>query len=105
VTGLGQLDGVVFSTLILGLTVLSVIEHLVRGQRRRRAPQTSGEHRTMAGAGFDTLSVLFSPAYRHKLELDEEREVHRDQPGEDAPPRSHIDLDAGIARLVLPRRP
>jgi hypothetical protein len=44
------------------------------------------------------------PTYRNKLEYDDTKEVRRDQPGESAPPRSRVDLNAGIARLVLPRQ-
>ena len=100
---LGMLVGSVYSLLLLGVTVLGLIEQLLRVVRRRRAPAVR-EQRTMASAGFDVMSVLFSPSYRHKLEYTEAQESRRDQPAEGAPPRSHVDLDVGIAHLVIPAR-
>jgi hypothetical protein len=58
----------------------------------------------MTSAGLDVMSVLFSPSYRHKLELLEAHESRRDQLGVGAPPRSHVDLDVGAAKIVIPTR-
>jgi hypothetical protein len=97
-----MLAGLVYSTVIVGLTVLGLTEQLLRVRRRRRAP-TVPKPRTIAAGGFDVISVLFSPSYRHKLEYVEAQDSRRDQPEEGAPPRSQVDLKAGIARLVIPR--
>jgi Family of unknown function (DUF6191) len=101
--GLGMLAGLVYSALVLGVTMLGLIEQLLRVCRRRRAPAVQ-KQRTMASAGLDVMSVLFSPSYRHKLEYVEAQESRRDQPGDGAPPRSHVDLGVGIAHLVIPAR-
>jgi hypothetical protein len=98
-----MLAGLVYAALVLGLTVLGLIEQLLRVRRRRRAPAVQ-EQRTMASAGLDVMSVLFTPSYRHKLEYVEAQESRRDQPGEGAPPRSRVDLDVGMAHLVIPAR-
>jgi hypothetical protein len=50
------------------------------------------------------LGVLFDPGHRHKLEHDAFVEVDRDDDGDNAPPRSRVDLDARVARIVLPPR-
>lgn len=98
---LGVLGGVVFSALVLGVTVLAVVGQLVHLRRRPGAPTVQRRH-TVGRAGFDVISALSTPTYRNKLEYDDTQEVRRDQPGEGAPPRSRVDLDSGIARLVLP---
>jgi hypothetical protein len=101
---LGLLGGVIFSALILGVTVLAVVEHLLHA-RRRPDDRTDEQRHAVGRAGFDMISALFTPTYRNKLEYDDAQEVRRDQPGENAPPRSRIDLNSGTARLVLPRHP
>ena len=49
------------------------------------------------------LGLAFAPSTRHKKEHDEFLEVKRDEDGDAAPPRSTVDLDAGVAHLVLPK--
>jgi hypothetical protein len=49
------------------------------------------------------LGLALAPSTRHKLEHDEFLELSRDEEGDAAPPRSHVDLDTGFARIVVPR--
>jgi hypothetical protein len=97
---MGTLFAMTLPALVVGLVILGVLD-LVRTRRIQgeldAAPAT-------AAAGFDVLGVLFDPGHRHKLEHDAFVEVDRDDDGDNAPPRSRVDLEAGVARIVLPPR-
>ena len=45
---------------------------------------------------------MLAPSTKHKTEHDEYLELKRDEEGDAAPPRSHVDLDSGVARIVVP---
>ena len=101
--GLGMLVVSAYSVLMLGVAGLCVIEQLLRFRRRRYAPAVQ-QQRTMSSAALDVMSVLFSPSDRHRLEYLEAQEFRRDQPEQGSPPRSQVDLDGGMAWLVIPTR-
>jgi hypothetical protein len=86
--------------LVLLLSAVGAVEVLVARRRRRTAPRAS--RTKVAAVGFDALGLALSPGQRHKQEHDEFMELDREQPGDGAPPRSAVDLDAGTARIVLP---
>jgi hypothetical protein len=81
------------------LIVAGAIEVLV-GRRRRRAGEHPRSH--VATAGFDALGLVLAPSTKHKKEHDEYLELTRDEEGDAAPPRSAVDLDARVARIVVP---
>jgi hypothetical protein len=87
--------------LVVVLVVVGVID--VALARRRRARGDRRATARSAAAGLDVLGVALSPGHQHKLEHDEFVEFDRDEEGDGAPPRSVVDLDAGVARLVIPR--
>lgn len=97
---MGTLFAMTLPALVILLIVLGVVD-LLRTRRRQAAGDTSVAPVT-AAAGFDALGVLFSPGHRHKLEHDAFVEVDRDDEGDNAPPRSRVDLDRGVARIVVP---
>ena len=87
--------------LVILLIVGATIEIVLSGRRRRQGERP----KTVVGsAAIDVLGLAFAPSTRHKKEHDEFMEVKRDEDGDAAPPRSTVDLDAGVARLVVPRR-
>lgn len=86
--------------LVVLLVVAAAIETVLVRRRRRRGESPAQGH--VAAAGIDVLGLALAPSTRHKLEHDEYMELRRDEEGDAAPPRSHVDLDAGVARLVLP---
>jgi hypothetical protein len=86
--------------LVVLLVVAGAIETVLVRRRRRRGEAPAKGH--VATAGVDVLGLALAPSTRHKLEHDEYMELRRDEEGDAAPPRSHVDLDAGVARLVLP---
>jgi hypothetical protein len=89
--------------LVVLLIVAAAIETLVRRKHRHRG-DAPGKH-VVASAGFDTLGLVLAPSTKHRLEHDEFMELKRDEEGDAAPPRSHVDLDTGIARIVVPPAP
>jgi flagellar biosynthesis/type III secretory pathway M-ring protein FliF/YscJ len=86
--------------LVVLLVVAAAIEAALVRRRRRRGEPAPRQH--VAQVGFDTLGLALAPSTKHKLEHDEYMELKRDEEGDSAPPRSHVDLDAGVARLVVP---
>jgi hypothetical protein len=98
---MGTLFAMTLPALVIALVVIGVID-LLRTRRRQLDGETSAAPST-AAAGFDALGVLFTPGHRHKLEHDAFLEVDRDDDGDNAPPRSRVDLDSGVARIVVPR--
>ena len=88
--------------LVVLLVVAGAIETLLTRRRRKRGEAPAKQH--VAQAGFDVLGLALAPSTKYKLEHDEYMELKRDEEGDSAPPRSHVDLDAGVARLVVPAR-
>jgi hypothetical protein len=86
--------------LVLLLVVTAVVDVVITRRRRRRGDVTA-RART-AEVGFDALGLALAPSRKHKLEHDEFMEVKRDEDGDAAPPRSSVDLDSGVARIVVP---
>ena len=86
--------------LVVLLVVAGAIEAVLVRRRRKRGDTTARNH--VATAGFDALGLALAPSTKHKKEHDEYMELKRDDEGDAAPPRSHVDLDAGVARIVVP---
>ena len=97
---MSYLAAMTLPALVVLLVVAAAIEAVVVRRRRKRGAPTPRHH--VAQAGFDTLGLALAPSTKHKLEHDEYMELKRDEEGDSAPPRSHVDLDAGVARLVVP---
>lgn len=88
--------------LVVVLVVAGLVDVVLTRRHRRRGARTAKPH--VATAAVDVLGLAFAPGSRHKLEHDQFMELDREQPGEGAPPRSRVDLDAGTARIVVARR-
>jgi hypothetical protein len=87
--------------LVILLVIVGTIEVVLSSRRRRQGARS----RSVVGtAAVDVLGLAFAPGTRHKKEHDEFMELKRDEEGDAAPPRSTVDLDSGVARLVVPRR-
>lgn len=90
--------------LVLLLLAVAAVDHLLLrlGRRgvvpwRRDAPVSS--------TGFELLHAALSPGKADQLAQRNTEELVRDEEDDGAPPRSRVDLDAGVARLRIPRRP
>ncbi len=101
---MGMLFALTLPALVVGLVLLGVVD-LARARRRRRDGAAAAP--VTAAAGFDVLGSVFDPGHRHRIEHDEFVEMDRDDDGDAAPPVSRVNLDTGIARIVVPsgRRP
>ncbi len=86
--------------LVVLLVVAAVIDVLVVRRRRRRGQPTAKAK--VAEIGFDALGLALAPSRKHKQEHDEFMQLKREEEGDGAPPRSSVDLDAGVARIVVP---
>ena len=99
--------GLVFALTIPGLAVLlvalAVVERLA-SRLRRRSPLYRKRRHALSAAGVDVLSAAMTPG--KALDIDQRRstELMREDETDGAPPRSRIDLDRGVAHLVVPSR-
>lgn len=95
-----------FAMSLPALVILLIVAGTIEVALNRRHQRKGDRPKTAVGtAAIDVLGLAFSPSSRHKKEHDEFLEVKRDEDGDAAPPRSTVDLDAGVARLVVPRKP
>ena len=86
--------------LVLGLVAFAIVGHVVGRQRRGRGRQERA--RRSAGAiGLEGLAGILDPGKAHELEQRQSESLLREEDADGAPPRSHVDLDAGVARLRL----
>jgi hypothetical protein len=99
---MGSLWAMSFPALVVLLVVAAAIDVAVTRRRRHKGEATARPK--VAAAGFDVLGLALAPSTRHKKEHDEFLEVKREEDGDAAPPRSTVDLDSGVARIVLPPR-
>ena len=93
-----------FAMSLPALVILLIVAGTIEVALNRRHRRKGDRPRTAVGtAAVDVLGLAFAPSTRHKKEHDEFLEVKRDEDGDAAPPRSTVDLDAGVAHLVLPK--
>jgi hypothetical protein len=97
---MGMLFAMTLPALVLLLVVAGVLDVAITRRRRRRGEATARPQ--VAEIGFDALGLALAPGRKHKQEHDEFMELKRDEEGDGAPPRSHVDLDSGVARIVVP---
>jgi len=87
--------------LVVLLVIAGAVEAVLVRRRRKRGDALARNH--VAAAGFDVLGLALAPTRQAKLEHDEFQKLRRDEEGDAAPPRSHVDLDTGVARIVIPQ--
>ena len=71
-----------------------------RRTRERSGPQSL----PLSGTGFEEVDAFFTGAKRAELEERHSRSLLRDDEADGAPPRTAVDLDAGIVTVVRPPR-
>ena len=88
--------------LVVLLLVVAALDHvLIRLGRRGLVPWRRDTQ--VSSTGFDLLHAALSPGKQDELDQRHSEELVRDEEEDGAPPRSTVDLDAGIARLRVPR--
>jgi hypothetical protein len=97
---MSYLAAMTLPALVVLLVVAGAVEVFVVRRRRGKGDTPAKHH--IASAGFDAMGLALAPSTKHKKEHDEYLELARDEEGDGAPPRSHVDLDSGLARIVLP---
>lgn len=100
--GIGLLFALTIPGLAVLLVVLAVVERIASG-RRRRSPITGERRHALSTAGADVFSAALEPAKQHDVDQRLATELMREGETDGAPPRSRVDLDAGVAHLVVPR--
>ena len=99
---MGNLWAMTLPALVVLLIVVAAVDVVATRRRSRRTGDTGRPK--VAAAGFDVLGLALAPSTRHKHEHDEYLEIKREEDGDAAPPRSRVDLDTGVARIVVPPR-
>jgi uncharacterized protein DUF6191 len=97
--------GFVFAMTLPGLVLLllavaAVDQLLLRALGRGVVPWRRDTQ--VSATGFDLLHAALSPGKADELAQRRTEDLVRDDEEDGAPPRSEIDLDAGVARLRLP---
>ncbi|WP_436495421.1 DUF6191 domain-containing protein [Actinokineospora sp. HUAS TT18] len=96
---LGLLFALSLPGLVCGLIALAAVERLGSwsGRRRLRRDDTP-----VSAVGLEELDALFSGGKRVELDERKSHTLMRDEEEAGAPPRTKVDLDRGVVRIVLP---
>jgi hypothetical protein len=100
---MGVLVALTLPGVVLALLAVAAADQVllrVRGRGlapwRREAP--------VSATGFELLHAALAPGKADELAQRHTEQLVRDEEDEAAPPRSVVDLDAGVARLRVPGR-
>ena len=99
--GAGALLALTIPGLAVLLVVLAAVEAVV-SRLRRRSPLSRRHRPALSAAGADVFSAALVPGRAVDLEQRRASELLREDETDGAPPRSRVDLDAGVAHLVVP---
>jgi Family of unknown function (DUF6191) len=99
--------GLLFALTIPGLAVLlvvlAVVERAASGLHRH-SPLHARRRHAVSAAGADAFSTALDPGRQVDVDRRLAAELLREDETDGAPPHSRVDLDAGVAHLVLPPR-
>jgi hypothetical protein len=101
--GIGMLFALTIPGLAVLLVVLAVVERTA-SRLRRGSPLFRERRHALSAAGTDVLSAALEPGRAVDVDQRLATEMMREDATDGAPPRSRVDLDAGVAHLVLPPR-
>lgn len=102
--GMGVVVALTLPGLVLLLLAVAAVDHVLL-RLGRRGPVPWRRDTPVSSTGFELLHAALSPGKAEELAQRHSQELVRDEDEDGAPPRSRVDLDAGVARLRLPRRP
>jgi hypothetical protein len=83
------------------LVVLAVVERAASGLHRA-SPLHRRRRNALSAAGADVFSAALEPGRAVDVDQRLASELMREDETDGAPPRSRVDLDGGVAHLVLP---
>ncbi len=88
--------------LFIILSVLMVLE--IAGGKRLpwRRKKSDVENRMATALGMEELFAFYYATKRNEMEQKRVEIMMRDEDADGAPPRDHVDLEAGVARIHLP---
>lgn len=95
---------VTMPALIAALTALAIVDQILLwlGKARILPWRRKGRERRVSATGFEMLHGHLSPGKAQELKQRATSLMMRDEQDEGAPPRSRVDLDAGLAIIRLP---
>ncbi|MGY1703631.1 DUF6191 domain-containing protein [Geodermatophilus sp. SYSU D00697] len=102
--GPGLLLSLTLPGLVLLLVVLGVAES-AWARLGRRSPVTRRSRHALSAGGIDVFSAALAPGREADLEQQRVQQTRRADDEDGAPPHSTVDLDAGVAVLVVGHRP
>jgi hypothetical protein len=102
VGGVGVLVAMTLPGLVLLLLAVAGVDQLLLRVRGRGIVPWRRDSQVSA-TGFELLHASLSPGKADELVQRQHEELVRDEAEDGAPPRSTVELDAGVARLRLPR--
>jgi hypothetical protein len=97
----------VIPALVLLLLVAAVFEKVVIRRlgwlpwRKRRDPD-GWAGMSITGAGLDEFETAFRGTKPYRRDVKQSSLMQREEEGDGAPPRTKVDLENNIARIVLP---
>ncbi|MFF8769976.1 DUF6191 domain-containing protein [Kitasatospora sp. NPDC015120] len=100
--------GLVFAMTVPGLVcvlvVLAFVDQLaLRARRSRLVPwRGTGREGQISATGFEQLHAQFAAGKQHQLDERQSSLMLRDEEDDGAPPRTRVDLAAGVVVLVRP---
>ncbi len=102
VDGMGVVVAMTLPGLVLLLLAVASMDQLLLRVRGRGVVRWRQDGQ-VSSTGFELLHASLSPGKADELVQRQHEELVRDEQEDGAPPRSTVDLDAGIARLRVPR--
>ncbi|MFC1410352.1 DUF6191 domain-containing protein [Streptacidiphilus sp. N1-12] len=93
--------------LVCLLALVALVDQLaLRAGRAKWIPwRGTGREGQISATGFEQLHAVFAAGKQQQLDERKSSLMLRDDEGEGAPPRTGVDLDAGLAVVRLPRAP
>ena len=102
VDGMGVVVAMTLPGLVLLLLAVASLDQMLLRVRGRGVVRWRQDGQ-VSSTGFELLHASLSPGKADELVQRQHEELVRDEEDDGAPPRSTVDLDAGVARLRLRR--
>jgi hypothetical protein len=102
------IEAMLLPSLVLLLLMAATLERLASRigwmPWRKRREKGSWSGMPFSSAGFEEFETFFRGSKQHERNFKQFSLMHREEEGDGAPPRSHVDLDTNTAHIVIRRR-